>query len=291
MPATKKTKKIVDTTSSIDTLKSKLDLVEARPGSMYVYKNDQFVSKAIRVYGEYCHAEVDVMKMFYKEDQMYVDVGVNIGYHSLAVHKETGSAVVGFEPNPTHFAIAAENCKTVPVQLFNAALGSRKDTIMMTDVTIDDAGNYGETKQDDDAGTIEAQCITLDSLNLPDIWGMKIDVEGFELGVMKGAEKTIDKYRPVIFFEALGLDWTGCFDFLSTKGYKQYWVACLNTPLKNDTFIPKDPNNDPGFGMGGVTNIVAIPAEKPQIGNLMPVVQDETYGACAQRTKSYIMAF
>jgi FkbM family methyltransferase len=276
--------------TDINSLKSKLDLIEACPGSMYVYKNDQFVSKAIRVYGEYCHAEIDIMKNFYQEDQLYIDVGVNIGYHSLAIHKETGSAVVGFEPNPTHFIVAAENCKNLPIQLFNAAVGSRKDTIMMTDVTIDDEGNYGETKQDDN-GTIEAQCITLDSLNIPDVWGMKIDVEGFELGVMKGAEKTIDKYRPVIFYEALNLDWTGCFDFLANKGYKQYWVACLNTPVKENTFIPKDPNNEAGFGSGGVTNIVAIPAEKPQIGNLMPVVQDETYTMCAQRIQSYIMVF
>lgn len=282
-------KKIVDTTN-IDNIKSKLDLVEARPGKMYVYKNDQFVSKAIRVYGEYCHAEIDIMKLFAEEEAMYVDVGLNIGYHSLAVHKETDSAVIGFEPNPTHFAVAAENCKDLPIQIFNAALGSRKDIIKMTDVTIDDAGNYGETKQDDE-GTIEAQCVTLDSLNIPKIWGMKIDVEGFELGVMKGAENTINKYRPVIFYEALQLDWTGCYDFLDHKGYAQYWVACLNTPVKDDTFIPKDPKNDPGFGMGGVTNILAIPLEKNQIGNLMPVKQNETYGECANRVKSYVMAF
>lgn len=289
MPKAEKTAK-AQTIAAIDTLKPKLDLVQAKPGPMYVYKNDQFVSKAIRVYGEYCHAEVDIMKLFVEKESIYIDVGVNIGYHSLAIHKETGCSVIGFEPNPTHFIIAAENCKNAPIQLFNAALGSRKDTIMMTDVTIDDAGNYGETKQDD-TGTIEAQCLTLDSLNLPEISGMKIDVEGFELGVMKGAEKTIDKYRPVIFYEALGLDWTGCFDFLSTKGYKQYWVACLNTPLKEDTFIPKDPNNDPGFGLGGVTNIVAIPAEKSQISNLMPVVQNEPYGECSKRIRSYVMAF
>ena len=290
MPKSKSKTEEKDPVLTFELLKSKLDLVEARPGPMYVYKNDQFVSKAIKVYGEYCHAEIDVMKSFVEKDSIYIDVGVNIGYHSLAMHKETGCAVIGFEPNPTHFAIAAENCKGAPIQLFNAALGSRRDVIKMTDVTIDDAGNYGETKQDDE-GTIEAQCITLDSLNMPEISGMKIDVEGFELGVMKGAEKTIDKYRPVIFYEALNLDWTGCFDFLSNKGYKQYWVACLNTPLKADTFIPKDPNNDPGFGSGGVTNIVAIPAEKPQIGNLMPVVQYETYGECSARIRSYVMAF
>lgn len=276
--------------SAFDTLKPKLELVQARPGPMYVYKNDQFVSRAIKVYGEYCHAEVDIMRLFIEKDSVYIDVGVNIGYHALAMHKETGCTVIGFEPNPTHFTVAAENCKNAPIQIFNAALGSRKETIKMTDVTVDDNGNYGETKQDDE-GTITAECLTLDTLNVPKVSVMKIDVEGFEIEVMKGAEQTIDKYRPVIFYEALNLDWTECFDFLKNKGYSQYWVACLNTPLKEDTFIPKDPNNDPGFGQGGVTNIIAIPAEKPQIGNLMPVVQNESYTQCATRIRSYVMVF
>jgi len=279
-------------TTDFQTIKSKLELIDAKPGPMYVYKNDQFVSKAIRTFGEYCHAEVDIMKMYVEKESMYIDVGVNIGYHALAIQKETGCAVIGFEPNPTHFLVAGENCKNLPIQIYNAALGRRSETIMMTDVTIDDAGNYGETKQDDN-GTVEAKCVALDSLKVPKISGMKIDVEGFELDVMKGAEKTIDKYRPVIFYEALNLDWTGCFDFLERKGYKQYWVACHNNPIKEDTHIPKveDHPTIKEFGNGGVTNIVAIPAEKSQIGNLMPVQQDETYSQCATRIKSYVIAF
>lgn len=277
-------------TTEFNTLKPKLELVDAKPGPMFVYKNDQFVSKAIKTYGEYCHAEIDIIKMFINKDSMYVDVGVNIGYHSLAMHRETGCAIVGFEPNPKHFAVAGENCKGLPIQIFNAALGSRKEVIKMTDIDIDGEGNYGETKQDDE-GTVEAQCVTLDSLNVPKIDGMKIDVEGFELEVMKGAEKTINKYRPVIFYEALELDWTGCYDFLDRKGYKQYWVACYNTPMKEDTHIPKNTDNDPGFGTGGVTNILAVPLEMPHIGNLMPVVQDESYDDCSKRIKSYVIAF
>ena len=279
-------------TTDFENLKPKLDLVEARQGPMYIYKNDQFVSRAIRTYGEYCHAEIDIMKMYIDKDAMYIDVGVNIGYHSLAMHKETGCAIVGFEPNPNHFTIAAENCKNLPIPIFNAALGSRHEMIKMTDVDVDATGNYGETKQDED-GTIEAQCVTLDSLNFPEIQGIKIDVEGFEIEVMKGAEKTINKYRPVIFYEALDLEWTECYDFLDRKGYKQYWVACYNTPLKDDTFIPKLEKTlaDSIFGTSGVTNILAVPLEQQQIENLMPVVQGESYENCVKRIKSYVIAF
>lgn len=277
-------------TIEFSTIKDKLETVDARVGTINVYKNDSFVSYAIKLYGEYCQAEIDIMKLFIEKDSLYIDVGVNIGYHSMAIYKETGCSVVGFEPHPMHFAVAAENCKNLPIQLFNAALSSYNKSILISEIDLDIVGNYGETKQESE-GKITAQAITLDSLNVPKISGIKIDVEGFEYEVLKGGEKTIDKYRPVVLYEALDLDWTRCFDFFDHKGYKQYWIACYNTPLKDDTFIPKDPNFDPGFGQGGVTNIIAVPNEKPQLSNLMPVVQDESYEDCVKRLRSYVIAF
>jgi FkbM family methyltransferase len=278
-------------TTDFEKLKPNLDLIEARPGSLYVYKNDMFVSKAIRYYGEYCHAEIDIMKMFIEPNSIYVDAGVNIGYHALAMHKDSGCAIVGFEPNPTHFLIASENCKDLPIQLFNAALGSKIETITMTDIPSSyEDGNYGETKYDDD-GTIEAKCITLDSLDLPKIAGIKIDVEGYEYKVLKGAEQTINKYRPVILYEALEMSWGKCYDFMDGKGYKQYWVACYNKPVKEETFIPKKEDDDSGFGIGGVTNIIAVPVEYPHIDNLIPVVEGESYYDAVKRIQSYVLIF
>jgi hypothetical protein len=61
--------------------------------------------------------------------------------------------------------------------------------------------------------------------------------------------------------------------------------------MKDDTFIPKVPGAEYSFGNGGVTNILAVPSEKPQVGNLMPVVQNETYDECARRIRSYVIAF
>jgi FkbM family methyltransferase len=207
------------------------------------------------------------------------------------MHKDSGCAVVGFEPNPTHFALASENCKGLPIQLFNAALGSKVQSVNMTDIpSFNEIDNYGETKIDDD-GTVEVKCITLDSLDLPKISGLKIDVEGYEYKVLKGAEKTINKYRPVILYEALQLEWDKCFEFLDGKGYRQYWIGCYNTPVKSDTFIPKKENDDSGFGVGGVTNIIAVPVERPHIDNLIPVTEGESYADAVKRIQSYVLMF
>jgi FkbM family methyltransferase len=43
---------------------------------------------------------------------------------------------------------------------------------------------------------------TLDSLGLVDVGFLKIDVEGHELAVLRGANETIAKNRPVVFMES-----------------------------------------------------------------------------------------
>ena len=48
---------------------------------------------------------------------------------------------------------------------------------------------------------IEVDVVTIDSLNLSGLDFMKIDVEGFEINVINGGLKTIEKFRPIITLE------------------------------------------------------------------------------------------
>jgi len=261
-------------TIDFNRIKPNTDLIETKLGPMYVYKTDQDMYKVIRTYGEYCHAEIDIMKLFMEENAIYVDTDTNIGYHALAMHKDANCTVIGFEPNPSHFAIAAENCKNLPIQLYNALVSSRKDVVKLATL--------------DGTGTFDAQSISLDLLNLPKFSVIKIGLETNKLDVLKGAEQSINKHRPVIMYTADKTDWVNSYDFIDHKGYRQYWVNCLNTPVKSDTFKPKDSTVTIE---GSVTNILAVPLEKALISNLMPVSKNESYEDCMKKIKSYVMAF
>jgi hypothetical protein len=60
----------------------------------------------------------------------------------------------------------------------------------------------------------------IDSLNLPGPEIIKIDVEGFELKVLCGAEKTIETYMPKIIIETRSLELRReCHTFLEKRGY------------------------------------------------------------------------
>jgi hypothetical protein len=52
------------------------------------------------------------------------------------------------------------------------------------------------------------EAITIDSMNLPRLDFLKLDIEGFELNAIRGAKETIKKYKPYLWVEyhILGLD-------------------------------------------------------------------------------------
>lgn len=274
---------------TIDSMKESLLLTDSRLGTFLVYKNDTTISKSIDMYGEYCQAEVDIIKAYLPEaHNQYVDIGTNIGYHLVAVHKETNCNALGFEPNPKHFAVASYNSKDYSkIQLVNAGASNKKSEFTLKDFDPSKNTNYGDIHITDGEG-ITVKMIPLDNVELATCNVIKIDVEGHEFEALQGSTKTISKYRPVIFYEAMEWDvWNNCHKFLSDRKYKQYWVSCRTKPIA-PTFKPSDENP---FQDSTVSNILAVPAERTQPDNLVEVVPGEGFIACFQRYKKLKLLF
>jgi FkbM family methyltransferase len=272
----------------LDSMAESVELTDSRAGSMLIYKNDNVISQAIRLFGEYCHAEVDVMANYLSEHSHYLDIGTNIGYHAVAVHKETNCHVLGFEPNPKHFAVATYNSKEYDkIQLINAAASNSRHKFKMKDFDETVTSNYGDIHKSD-KGDTEVEAVTVDELTISRCTLMKIDVEGHELETLQGAKLTISKHRPIIMYEAMEWDvWTKCYDFLDERKYKQYWVACRTKPLA-DTYKQTDENP---FGNSAVSNILAVPMEKEQPDYLFPVTQYQGYSECWNRNRKLKIIF
>jgi len=273
-------------------LKPNLVGTETRVGTIAVYKNDNVISYALRLYGEYCHAEIEIMSNFLNEKSLYVDIGTNIGYHVLGIHKNTGAKCLGFEPHPNHFAVASYNCQDyTDIALVNAAVSDSAGDVILTDFDVDKVTNYGEVKSPDDTEqkTITSPSVKLDDINLSGCTLIKIDVEGNELRVLKGAEQTIEKFKPVILYEAMDVEvWKECVSFMISKGYKQYWVVSKTTPM-GETFKPKTENNP--FGNSSVPSVLCIPEGIIQPKNLVPLVEGEYAKECIDRYKGYMLVF
>ena len=248
--------------------------IDTRVGKFAVYTHDNIVSHAIILYGEYAHAEVNTMCLYLNKDSTYIDIGTNIGYHARAVYNQANCKVLGFEPNSNHFLIAWYNCKDYPIQLINAAVGSKKGKARLKSFNPNEVDNFGNISIVEDEDGDEVNVAIIDEFNLNACDVMKIDVEGYEFEVLQGSVNTIEKHKPVIFYEAQDKTvWPKCWEFLNEREYNQYWVACRNDPV-GETY--RKPEQSP-FSDGGVLNIIAVPKSKPQPIQLMLVTPDRTF--------------
>jgi FkbM family methyltransferase len=141
------------------------------------------------------------------------DVGANYGYYALKA-AAAGKRVCAFEPVSTTFATLEQSVSRNPglekVRLFRLALGAQPGTATIT--RYGSSGNNSIVPRSESAvshigiiGTEEVSVATIDELiaaGMIEPPGLiKIDTEGFELAVLRGAEQTLREHRPVLIFE------------------------------------------------------------------------------------------
>lgn len=153
-----------------------------------------------------------------------LDIGANIGSYTYAFNKVEDVTIYAFEPNPEVFECLVHNLQKFDnIHLCNVAVGAKEGKVNV--ITPNDNIGMGYVEEGS-----EIQLVTIDhfysdySINKCDF--IKIDVEGYELEVLMGAEKTIDKYSPTLVIEInnatlerKGITRKDIFDFLDKKGY------------------------------------------------------------------------
>jgi FkbM family methyltransferase len=136
-----------------------------------------------------------------------VDIGAARGYFTDRLLKLT-SKVIAFEPNPNFFHRIQKFFPSVDARQIALSDTSGTATLRVPKGRAEQPG-WGtiHTANDlSDAGAIDVAAYTvqtssLDQQNLPRIGFLKMDVEGHELNVLRGAEGTLRKYRPAMLIE------------------------------------------------------------------------------------------
>lgn len=237
------------------------------------YSNDQFIGQSIRLYGEYTEPEVMLMSNFIGPDTVVLDIGANIGYHTTAF-ATLAKQVWAFEPNTRNRNLLGLNTAHAKnVRVLDYACSNQDGISLIGDFDPNVVANYGKCEVSA-VGTFRDLQICnirrIDGLNLPAPGLIKIDVEGHELQVMVGAEQTIRRSHPVIFYEAQhvpGQDQIYRF-LVNGLGYRLYWFPVHNYNPNNYYGNP-----DNVFLNGGVVNILAVPPNIPEL-NLDSVLSD-----------------
>jgi FkbM family methyltransferase len=239
--------------------------------NFYFYKGDLFIGQSIKLYGEYTQVELDHMAPYLNAASVVFDIGGNIGYHTVAF-ANIAKEVHSFEPNNQNFVLLGKNTAELDnVYLYNCACSYEDGVTYIGDYDATQPGNYGQCEISAEGQACKT--FKIDNLNLSAPTLIKIDVEGHELAVFVGAQETIIKHKPVIFYENMhSNDSTAIYDFLTSHGYNIYWVHAYNYNEKN--FAGNEYNI---FSNSGVINCLAVQKDAIQPTHLPPVIdRDET---------------
>ncbi|GAA3990861.1 MULTISPECIES: FkbM family methyltransferase [Streptomyces] len=130
-----------------------------------------------------------------------VDVGGWYGPWTRRL-SERASRVVTVEPVP-HLARLLTSAAPANVRVVQAAAADRPGTARLW-LPPDDAGDRGVSslvRRDIHGRALEVPCVTLDELALKDVGFIKVDVDGSELAVLRGATGLLARDRPALFVE------------------------------------------------------------------------------------------
>ena len=176
-----------------------------------------------------------------------IDVGAYIGTHTLPMGVLAGGRVFAFEANPEIFDTLKKNVEQLgleTISVSNQLISHHEDELLfynrsdgtsrISDRHIkNDYHCWRDTKPLD-------RCIP--ECYKDDIALIKIDVEGHELQVLKGAKKIIEKSRPIILIEVFKhklkyiLEWAELNDYDITRlGGEDYQLTPRNTNLQPDS--------------------------------------------------------
>ena len=175
-------------------------------GPCKFYGKDMFIGRSLYAYGEWGGEEASVIaSLAASGGGLSLDVGANIGFMSMAM-LDAGCRVVAFEPQPALDNLLLDNCTREGWDFlsFPIALSDFAGKSTMPRIRYGEKGNYGGLAlgQRSELGTITVDCNMLDNIVLAERIGfIKIDVEGHETAVLRGARQTILRNRPIMYIE------------------------------------------------------------------------------------------
>lgn len=168
---------------------------------------DNGVELALYQTGTYEKGTIQLLGDFLKQGSIFMDIGANIGLMSTIASKIVGEKgrVYAVEANPKTIEVLRHNCAINlcdNIEILPIALASEKGSAILYENWNVNRGGASLISQGDEHG-ITVSKERLDDLFSPDspVHLVKIDVEGFELEVLKGGVDWFKTQQPVFIIE------------------------------------------------------------------------------------------
>lgn len=211
-------------------------------GNFLGLRTDTGISEHIASTGVWEKTSVAVFERYARDARLILDIGANIGHHSVVLSRllGPGGRLFAFEPQMQMYNLLNANLVLngcTNVEPHRIALGAAPQRLRMHPISYDSFANFGAlgVQPGTDAATgsgevIDVMCLDdfVDErgLNVEAIDFIKMDVQSFELFTLQGGLRTLKAARPVLFFEVSpfwmhrrGYDYRAIYDLITPLGY------------------------------------------------------------------------
>jgi len=189
--------------------KDKYKIVTVNGSKMYIYLDDDGISKDLYLYKEREKFATEYLKSFIEEGDVIIEIGANIGYYVLLESKIAKKGkIFAFEPMPFSRKLLTMNVKlnsVENVEIYPFAIGDQngeQDFYIYKEINF---SGFNLNPNGNLVSTIKVRAMTLDNFiekylgdTLPTV--LRMDVEGFEYNVIKGAMNTIKNCNKLRIF-------------------------------------------------------------------------------------------
>jgi FkbM family methyltransferase len=219
-------------------------------------------AKMMYVWRDAYESELSQLHRWVRPGDVVVDVGAHYGAYTLPLARlvgETGQ-VVAVEPARHACSVLTRNVRINGlgnVRVLPVAAGDQTASGTLHLHGDRSRASLHQTLEVK-TGTEQVKVVRLDEVVQPDrrVSLIKVDVEGYEVKVLQGAEGILSRDRPVVIFEYLpgmatvaGLPASGAWDLLRSHGYGMHRVVDTGEVL---------PVEGPAENCGTTSNVVAI---------------------------------
>ncbi len=209
---------------------------ECRHGTFTYYAADNPIGQSMAEYGEWAEAEVALFTRFVRPGDVVIEAGANIGIHTLALGRMVGPTgmVYAFEPMACNNQLLNANIIAnglTNIRSYQMGCGESDAIMPFPQVWPDHQNNFGAfglytTLTYPGFATTPCGIIAIDSLSLPRVDMIKIDVEGHEREVVLGAMASITTHRPAMLIETMNQ-----FSMTESKDGHLHWIVDRLQPL------------------------------------------------------------
>ena len=220
-----------------------------RYGLMIYQPNDVYIGRSLDLYGEFSEAEAALFRAAVQPGQTVLDVGANVGAHTLALARLVGptGCVLAFEPQRIAYYSLCGNVvqnNLDHVVCHQAAVGASAGKIDVPQLDYRREQNFGAVdlmQAPQGAATYSVPVVRIDDLGLTACHFIKIDVEGMERQALEGGVETIRRFRPLLYVEDDRAEKSDALrELIDSLGYEMY---SHRPPLYNADNFDRNPQN------------------------------------------------